>query len=45
MDSFLESAIEEAKVGLAEGGVPIGSVLVYKNEIIFLLEKWLGDVY
>jgi cytosine/creatinine deaminase len=33
-DSFLESAIEEAKAGLAEGGIPIGSVLAYKNSII-----------
>ncbi len=34
MDRFLEAAVEEAKVGLAEGGIPIGSVLVYKDEII-----------
>ena len=34
MDSFLEAAIEEAKAGLADGGIPIGSVLVYKNKII-----------
>ena len=34
MDSFLKAAIEEAKAGLAEGGIPIGSTLVYKNEII-----------
>ena len=34
MDSFLESAIEEAKAGLAEGGIPIGSVLAYNNKII-----------
>ncbi len=34
MDNFLEAAIEEAKTGLAEGGIPIGSVLVYKDEII-----------
>lgn len=31
---FMEVAIEEAKQGLKEGGIPIGSVLVYKNEII-----------
>jgi len=31
---FLEQAIEEARKGLAVGGIPIGSVLVYKNEII-----------
>ena len=34
MDSFLELAIEEAKAGLAEGGIPIGSVLAYNNKII-----------
>jgi cytosine deaminase len=34
MDRFLQAAIEEAKKGLAEGGIPIGSVLVHKNEII-----------
>ncbi len=34
MDPFLEVAIEEAKKGLSEGGIPIGSVLVYKGEII-----------
>ncbi len=28
MDIFLEAAIEEAKAGLEEGGIPIGSVLV-----------------
>lgn len=34
MDIFLQAAIEEAQKGLAEGGIPIGSVLVYRNEII-----------
>ena len=33
-DKFLDAAIDEAKKGLSEGGIPIGSVLVYKNEII-----------
>ncbi len=33
MDKFMESAIEEAKMGLAEGGIPIGSVLVIENKI------------
>lgn len=33
-DSFLQAAIEEAKKGLAEGGIPIGSVLVIDREII-----------
>ncbi len=34
MDKFLAAAIEEAKKGLAEGGIPIGSVLVIDNEIV-----------
>lgn len=34
MDSFLEAAIEEAKKGLAAGGIPIGSVLVCDGKII-----------
>ena len=34
MDPFLEAAIAEAEVGLAEGGIPIGSVLVHDGEII-----------
>ena len=33
-DPYLETAIEEAERGLAEGGIPIGSVLVYDGEII-----------
>ncbi len=33
-DPFLRAAIEEAKSGLAEGGIPIGSVLVIENEIV-----------
>lgn len=33
-DPFLLAAIEEAKKGLAEGGLPIGSVLVRNNQII-----------
>ena len=28
------AAIEEAEQGLAEGGIPIGSVLVYQGEIV-----------
>ena len=31
---FMQAAIEEAKKGLAQGGIPIGSVLVYQNQII-----------
>ena len=34
MDEFLEAAIEEAKKGLSEGGVPIGSVLVIDGRIV-----------
>ena len=34
MDSFLHAAIDEAQQGLAEGGIPIGSVLVHKSQII-----------
>lgn len=34
MDPFLEAAIQEAKTGLATGGIPIGSVLVCDEKII-----------
>jgi creatinine deaminase len=34
MDPFLNAAIEEAQAGLAEGGIPIGAVLVYDGSII-----------
>ena len=34
MDKFLEAAIDEARKGLNEGGIPIGSVIVHKGEII-----------
>lgn len=34
MDSFLQAAIDEARQGLAEGGIPIGSVLVHQGKII-----------
>jgi cytosine/creatinine deaminase len=34
MDAFLQAAIDEAKKGLAEGGIPIGSVLVCNGQII-----------
>ncbi|WP_430467266.1 nucleoside deaminase [Winogradskyella ouciana] len=33
-DVFLKVAIEEAKIGLQEGGIPIGSVIVHNNKII-----------
>ena len=32
--AFLRAAIEEARLGLSEGGIPIGSVLVRDGEII-----------
>lgn len=34
MDAFLEAAVAEAQAGLAEGGIPIGSVLVHEGQII-----------
>ncbi len=34
MDRFLEAAVEEARLGLKEGGIPIGSVLVVDGEIV-----------
>jgi len=34
MDPFLQAAIEEAKLGLSEGGIPIGSVLVIDEKIV-----------
>src|ERR1700726_1434862 len=33
-DSYLEAALEQAKKSLAEGGIPIGSVLVHEGKII-----------
>jgi cytosine/creatinine deaminase len=33
-DEFMRAAIEEAEKGLNEGGIPIGSVLVYEGQII-----------
>jgi cytosine deaminase len=33
-DPFLQAAIEEAQLGLAEGGIPIGSVIVHRGAII-----------
>jgi len=33
MDPFMKAAIEEARKGLAEGGIPIGSVLVIDGRI------------
>ena len=34
MDSFMLAAIEQARLGRAQGGIPIGSVLVLRDEII-----------
>jgi len=34
MDTFMQAAIEEAQKGLAEGGIPIGSVLVIDGKIV-----------
>ena len=33
-DPFLDAAIDEAKLGAAEGGIPIGSVLVVDGKIV-----------
>jgi cytosine deaminase len=33
-DPFLQAAIDEARRGLAEGGIPIGSIIVHGNKII-----------
>ena len=33
-DAFLAAAVDEAELGLAEGGIPIGSVLVIDGEIV-----------
>jgi len=33
-DEFMKEAISEARSGLAEGGIPIGSVLVIDGEIV-----------
>ena len=34
MDTFMQAAINEARKGLSEGGIPIGSILVRKGKII-----------
>ena len=34
MDEFMAAALEEARQGLAEGGIPIGSVLVLDGKIV-----------
>lgn len=34
MDEFMQAAIAEARQGLAEGGIPIGSIIVHRGRII-----------
>ena len=34
MDEFMQAAIDEARAGYAEGGIPIGSVIVHAGRII-----------
>ena len=34
MDDLLKAAIAEAKAGLKEGGIPIGSVIIHNNKIL-----------
>ena len=34
MDAFLDAAVAEAALGLAEGGIPIGSVIVHDGRIV-----------
>ena len=34
MENFIQAAIEEAKIGLSENGIPIGSILVKDGKIV-----------
>lgn len=34
MDKYLQLALEEARIGLQEGGIPIGAVLVINGEVV-----------
>ena len=34
MDEFMKEALAEAKLGLSEGGIPIGSVLVKNGKVV-----------
>jgi cytosine deaminase len=34
MDPFMQAALEQARIGGAEGGIPIGSVIVHQGRII-----------
>jgi cytosine/creatinine deaminase len=36
MDNFMKVALEEAKTGLGEGGIPIGSAIVHRGRVIGL---------
>jgi len=34
VDTFYQEALKEARLGLAEGGIPIGAILVHKGKVI-----------
>ena len=34
MDTFFKIAVDEAKAGLSEGGIPIGSVIVHDGKVL-----------
>jgi cytosine/creatinine deaminase len=34
MDEFMDAAVAEARLGMEEGGIPIGSVLVHRGKIL-----------
>lgn len=34
VNSFMRTAVDEARLGLQEGGIPIGSVLVHRDRIL-----------
>jgi creatinine deaminase len=34
VDDYLRAAIDEAELGLSEGGIPIGSVIVHRGRIL-----------
>lgn len=34
MDGYLQAALDEARAGRSEGGIPIGSVLVHRGRVI-----------
>ena len=34
MDQFMQAAVDQARQGMAEGGIPIGSVIVHNGRII-----------